>query len=177
MKTPLLKSRNLQLRPPSRDDYDVLRNVRPCKEFYLMVGESTEGNPKYKSDQAFEASFVETLQRENYWNVFNEGDAIGVVFLHSLDPTDKRARYAVGIYQEENWNSGYGQEIASTVLSYAFSVPGLHKVDLRVLEYNKRAIASYENSGFVVDGVLRENAYINDAWHDDLLMSILAREF
>jgi RimJ/RimL family protein N-acetyltransferase len=53
----------------------------------------------------------------------------------------------------------------------------LHKIDLRVLEYNKQAIASYKNNGFVQEGILRENAFINNAWHNDIIMSILHHEF
>jgi RimJ/RimL family protein N-acetyltransferase len=45
------------------------------------------------------------------------------------------------------------------------------------LAYNKRAIAVYEENGFVQDGVLRENAFINNEWHDDIIMSILCHEF
>jgi RimJ/RimL family protein N-acetyltransferase len=62
--------------------------------------------------------------------VFKEADVIGVAFLHSIDTTDRRARYAVGIYNKENWNKGYGQEITQTVLNYAFQKLNLHKVDL-----------------------------------------------
>ena len=176
MKTTELKSQNLLYKPPSREDYEVLRNTRPCDEFYLMVGESVDDH-KYKTDEQFESNFVAALERDNYWYIFRGSEVIGVVFIHSINLTDKHGRYAVGIYHEANWNQGLGQEICKTVLAYAFDELGLHKVDLRVLEYNTRAIASYKKSGFIVDGRLRENAYINHRWHDDVLMSILSREY
>ncbi|MCW8955663.1 MAG: GNAT family N-acetyltransferase [Gammaproteobacteria bacterium] len=172
----MLKSDNLHLRAPSQDIYDSLRKVKPCDEFYRMVGnDPTES--LFVNDEKFNKSFLESLSRENYWHVFRGSEIIGVAFLHSLDAIDKRARYAVGIYNKENWNKGYGQELSKVVLNYAFIDLKLHRIDLRVLAYNKRAIASYKKSGFVQEGILRESAFINNEWHDDMIMGILSHEF
>lgn len=172
----MLKSENLNLRVPSQDIYDSLSKIRPCDEFYKMAG-SDPAESLFVNDEKFNKSFSESLSRENYWHVFKGSEIIGVAFLHSLEPNDKRARYAVGIYNKENWNKGYGQEISQVVLNYAFFDLNLHKIDLRVLAYNKRAITSYKKSGFVQEGILRENAFINNKWHDDIIMSILSHEF
>jgi len=172
----MLKSKNLILKAPSQEDYEPLRKVKPSDEFYLMVG-NDPAESVFLNKEKFDKSFHESLGKKNYWYVYKVDDLIGVAFLHSLDVEDKRARYAVAIYNEENWNNGYGYEITQCVLKYAFHNLKLHKVDLRVLEYNKRAIASYENSGFVQEGVLRENAFINNVWHNDIIMGILSHEF
>ena len=172
----MLKSENLILKVPSQADYKSLRKVRPSDEFYLMVG-SDPTESMFVNDEKFDESFAKCLTKENYWNVFKDSNVIGIAFLHSLDSVDKRARYAVGIYNKENWNKGYGQELNQVILKYAFCDLKLHKVDLRVLAYNKRAIASYNKSGFVQDGILKENAFINNEWHDDIIMSILSHEF
>jgi RimJ/RimL family protein N-acetyltransferase len=172
----MLKSDRLDIRPPSQDIYDALQKVRPCDEFYKMVG-SDPADSLFMDNEKFNKSFSASLNRENYWHVFRGAEIIGVAFLHSLEPNDKRARYAVGIYNEENWNKGYGQELAQAVLEYAFFDLKLHRIDLRVLAYNKRAIASYKKSGFVQEAILRENAFINNEWHDDVIMSVLSHEF
>lgn len=172
----ILKSKNLILKPPSQDDYEKLRVVRPCDEYYLMVGtDPTESI--FLNEEKFNTSFTSSLNKECYWNIFKGAEVFGVAFLHSIDNNDKRARYAVGIYNKNDWGKGYGQEITHTILNYAFKKLKLHKVDLRVLAYNKRAIASYAKNGFILEGILRENAYINNEWHDDIIMSILCHEF
>jgi len=172
----MLKSDNLDLKAPSQDIYETLRKVRPCDEYYQMVGSDPEKS-LFMYDEKFDKSFSESLNRENYWHVFRGPEIIGVAFLHSLESNDKRARYAVGIYNKENWNQGYGQEITKVVLKYAFFYLKLHKIDLRVLAYNTLAIASYKKSGFIKEGILRENAFINNEWHDDIIMGILSHEF
>ena len=172
----MLKSENLELKVPSQDIYETLRKVSPCEEYYQMVG-SDPADSVFMNDEKFRNSFLKSLDRQNYWHVFKGEKIIGVAFLHGLEINDKRARYAVGIYNKNNWGKGYGQEISNTVLKYAFNNLKLHRVDLRVLAYNKRAIASYKKTGFVQEGILRENAYINNIWHDDVIMSILCHEF
>lgn len=172
----MLKGDNLTLKKPSSEDYGSLRKIRPCDEFYLMVGSNPEESI-FIDDKKFEKSFSESLDKENYWYVHKGPEIIGIAFLHSIDANDKRAKYAVSIYNEENWNKGYGQEITQCVLKYAFHELKLHKVELRVLQYNKRAIASYKNNGFVQEGILRENAFINNTWHNDIIMGILCHEF
>lgn len=54
---------------------------------------------------------------------------------------------------------------------------GLHRVDLRVLAYNERAIAAYRKCGFSQEGVERESAWIDGKWFDDVMMSILEDEY
>lgn len=172
----MLKSENLTLKEPSQEDYEPLRKVRPCEEFYLMVGNDPEES-LFLNNEKFNKSFSASLDRKNYWHVYKDSELIGVAFLHSVDTGDKRARYAVAIYNKENWNKGYGNEITQCVLRYAFNDLKLHKVDIRVLEYNKRAIASYKKNGFVQEGILRENTLINNVWHNDIVMGVLCHEF
>jgi RimJ/RimL family protein N-acetyltransferase len=69
---------------------------------------------------------------------------------------------------------GLGTEATRLVLRHAFNDLGLHRVGLRVLAYNHRAIRSYEKCGFVIEGREREAALVDGAWHDDVLMGALA---
>ena len=72
---------------------------------------------------------------------------------------------------------GYGSEALRLTLRYAFDDLHLHKVYLRVLEFNHRARRTYEKCGFVVEGVLREEMCIESVWHSLLYMGVLASDF
>lgn len=74
-------------------------------------------------------------------------------------------------------NRGLGSEALRLALRYAFDDLELHKVYLRVLEYNHRARRAYEKCGFVVEGYLREEMQVNGAWHTLLYMGILRPDF
>ena len=56
--------------------------------------------------------------------------------------------------------------------SAAFDTLQLHRVDLRVLSFNVRALRCYEKCGFVREGVERESAFVDGARVDDVMMSL-----
>ncbi len=111
------------------------------------------------------------------WIVETAGRCIGTARLHSLDAENRRARYAIGLFDPGYWGKGYGTEVTRLVLQYAFETLGLHRVDLRVLAFNARAIACYEKCGFVREGVEREGSWIGGEWQSDVMMSILEQEY
>ena len=97
--------------------------------------------------------WYESLKREPLnWVIELEGRCIGAARLHTVDLKNRRAKYAIGIFSPEHWGKGYGTEVTHLVLRYAFEQVGLHRVELRVLEYNKRAIGCYRRCGFVEEG-------------------------
>src|SRR2546427_590878 len=55
-------------------------------------------------------------------------------------------------------------------------VLGLNKISLDVLEYNTRALRTYERLGFQREGVHREDIYKDGRFVNVMRMSILARE-
>jgi RimJ/RimL family protein N-acetyltransferase len=110
------------------------------------------------------------------WAVELNGKCVGQARL-TVNSDDRRARYAVGIFNTESLGKGIGTEITQLVLKYAFETLKLHRVDLRVLSYNTRAIACYEKCGFVQEGMEREGALIEDKWESDVMMSILEQEY
>jgi RimJ/RimL family protein N-acetyltransferase len=63
------------------------------------------------------------------------------------------------------------------VLEYAFGELGLHRIGLRVVAYNVRAIRCYSACGFIEEGREREAAHVAGEWHDDVIMGLLSREF
>ncbi len=110
------------------------------------------------------------------WVIEYEGRCIGTARL-TLTESDRRARFAIGIFDFSKLGIGLGTEATRLVLGHAFNTLGLHRVDLRVLDYNKRAIACYEKCGFVREGVEREGARVEGKWETDVMMSILDREY
>jgi RimJ/RimL family protein N-acetyltransferase len=106
-----------------------------------------------------------------------DGRYVGHIRLHDLSWHDRRARMAMGIYDRRFWSHGYGTEALRLLLRHAFEELALHRVDLRVLAYNARAIRSYEECGFVREGVERERALVDGVWHDDVIMAILEQEY
>ncbi len=106
-----------------------------------------------------------------------DGRHIGNLGLHKVDRVHRKADVGIVIGDAAYWSKGYGTEAMRTVLAYGFGPLGLNKVSLEVLEFNVRAIRSYEKCGFVREGVHREDLLKDGHFLNVLRMSILAREF
>lgn len=77
---------------------------------------------------------------------------LGSVYLRDFDYAAKKAEYGIFIGEESACGRGYGTEVAIRMIQFCFRELGFHKLSLRVLEENTRAIKSYEKAGFHVEG-------------------------
>jgi RimJ/RimL family protein N-acetyltransferase len=102
---------------------------------------------------------------------------LGGIGLHNINWLDRNAEVGIVIGKKEYWNKGYGTDAMMTLLDFAFHQMNLHRVYLRVYDFNPRGIRSYEKCGFRKEGVSREDHYIEGRYHDTIIMGILKDEF
>jgi RimJ/RimL family protein N-acetyltransferase len=105
-----------------------------------------------------------------------DGALLGYVSLKRTVPEDRCAEFGIAVAREF-WDQGYGTDATRTMLRFAFQQMNLHRVTLRVVDYNHRARHVYEKCGFAVEGRLREVRFHDGCWHDKFIMGILDREF
>lgn len=99
-------------------------------------------------------------------------ELVGSVTLWGIDLHNRRAHLGIGLGPEHR-GKGYGTDACRVLLRYAFVDRGLHRVQLEVLADNAPAIRAYEKAGFVVDGVMRESAWVRGRFVDEVYMSVL----
>jgi RimJ/RimL family protein N-acetyltransferase len=172
---PILRGSRVTLRPPLDEDIVTIVALGSDPEIHRLYGGS--GTP----EPITLASAAEAVARFHAhgmtWAMEVEGHYIGHIRLDDTQNADRRARLAIGIADTARLSQGYGSEAIALLLEHAFTTLGLHRVGLRVLAFNTRAIRAYEKGGFRVEGRERESALIDGAWHDDLIMGILSHEF
>jgi len=172
----VLQGKRLILRGPhEKDKIDRLSYGRD-PEFRKMVGGDHRVNPPLTVEEV-ERWYQSVLVEPTSWIIDLDGKCIGQVALHSHSAQNRSSRYAIGIFDPAHWSQGYGTEATRLVLKFAFETLRLHRVDLRVLEFNHRAIRCYEKCGFVREGLEREGALIAGEWQSDVIMSILEQEY
>lgn len=147
------------------------------REFVRLVGgELPPVDPIYTAQDA--ADWYAGVTRDPHsWVIEWDGRCVGTARLHSQREVERRARYAIGLFDATVWNQGIGLEATRLVLAYAFETLRLHRVDLRMLAFNTRAIAMYQRAGLIVEGTERDGAWINGRWESDVWMSILEDEY
>jgi len=110
------------------------------------------------------------------WAVEYRGHCIGHAGLQ-VNADQHRATYTVGLFVAGLRGRGLGQEVTRLILSWAFVVLGVHRVELEVLAFNSRAINCYLACGFRREGVRREAELYPDGWQDLIVMGLLRPEF
>jgi len=176
MSAPILRGPRVTLRPPKDQDADDRLRCGRDAEYVRSVGGDYRTIQSLTADEA--QLWLEQCRAEPVgWMNEVDGRCNGAARLHSLNETDRRARYAIGIFDPSARNQGYGAEATRLILDYAFGALELHRVDLRVLAHNARAIACYTKCGFMREGIEREGAFIAGEWQSDVMMSILEHEY
>lgn len=172
---PTLTSARVRLRPPQPEDWAGRFALGNSRELQRMFGGDPQQFRTLTEDAA--KSWVESQMNERFaWIIEHEQRLIGALRLHSVNHADARAVLAIGILDERSLGQGLGVEAMRLVARHAFGPMGLHRLSLRVLAFNTRAVAAYRKVGFVEEGRERETALIDGVWHDDIIMGLLASE-
>lgn len=83
----------------------------------------------------------------------------------------------LGIGDREFWGRGYGTDMMNLCLRYAFTELNLRRMSLGLMEYNPRALRSYEKAGFRLEGRTRADISRDGNRYDSLWMGILREEW
>lgn len=164
----------------------VLRSFKECDkqdrinagfdvEFFRALG--VELSEEIDLETFAEEWFEKKTNPEHSWAIEVDGICVGSIWIHSIEKKNKRGRFAIEIHHPGYWNRGIGEDATRAVVQFAFEELKLHRLDLRVLKSNHRAIRCYEKCGFVREGIQRETVLIHGVWESDLWMSILESEY
>ena len=172
---PTLKGDRVTLRAPRTSDIgDKLAIGRHAEIIRMYGGNSDFEQPTHEGATTWHDRLV---AHPHAWVIEIEGRGVGEIRLDHLDEQHRSATLAMGIGDPSLLGRGFGTEAIRLVLQHGFVDLGLHRVGLRVLEYNARAIKAYESCGFVIEGRERQAANVDGQWYDDIVMGILAEEF
>ena len=146
-RSPALTGLRVTLRAPRPDDVKGRVALGRDPDIARMFGAILPGPMPVTEDEAADWLDHLTLQ-EHGWMIETEGRLIGSVFLHGLDPTDRRARLALGILAADRLGQGLGREVVRLVLGYAFGALGLIKMMMSVDQSRQNNMA-FEVEDFI----------------------------
>ena len=172
-----MEGKNVCLRDLSLQDASLIRRWASDTEVnhFLM-----EGFPRtLKEIERFveQDPDLDPLNRALAVTLREDGECIGTVGCFGIDWRSRNAELGVIIGSREHLGKGYGTEAVELLLSFAFNELGLHRIFLRVFDFNKRAIQSFRKCGFVEEGRFRESYFREGTYHNVLVMSILEEEY
>ena len=160
------------LRKPKDGDFEARAQLGYHPTVLRGFGLIRETSSPMSFSEAKEwVSRIET--HSHAWIIEHQNELLGEIRLDNLNSHDRRASLAIAIVDYRKLGQGLGQESIHTCLNLAFNDLNLHRVSVRVLSSNVRAIRCYEACGFQKEGVERGAALTDWGWEDDIMMGIL----
>ncbi|MDR0964342.1 MAG: UDP-4-amino-4,6-dideoxy-N-acetyl-beta-L-altrosamine N-acetyltransferase [Clostridium sp.] len=162
----------IYLRPVTWEDMPLLiawRNSADVRRYFIYQEPFTlEGQAQWMKAKLETGLAVQMLvcMREN-------DQPVGCVYLSDIDHKHHKAEYGIYLGEPSVRGKGIGTLAAKLLLQYGFEQLALHKIYLRVLADNEAAIRSYEKAGFVQEGYLKEEVFVDGLYRDLIWMAIL----
>ncbi len=102
---------------------------------------------------------------------------VGSVYIRDIDTQHRKGEFGIFIGIPEARNKGIGSKATKLILEYGFKVLKLNRIYLRVLSKNIVAISSYQKSGFIQDGLFRQDVFVDKKYEDVIFMSVLHEDY
>jgi ribosomal-protein-alanine N-acetyltransferase len=177
---PVLETKRLILRPITLDDAEFwIRNFSDPD-----VVEETAFEPPRDIGAAKEeiATYCMKLFSENAgirWGITINGSnqLIGTAGYDGW--TKERGYHATLGYDllREHRRKGIMREALTAIIDYGFETMKLHRIQVMIDPLNEASIKLVKGLGFIREGVLREDQYFRGQFKDDVVYSVLSREW
>lgn len=171
-----LRGESVYLRSVEPRDLPWIRKWANDPEVRALTGQVPQMTP------AGAEEFLGKCHREEdrawFMVVLVEGDrVIGEAGLLRMFPPWRTTDVSLILGERDAWGKGYGREAMLLLLDYAFGSLNFHRAAIGVVGFNERAIRFWEGVGFRREGIQRQGYYVDHAYHDFVMMSLLEDEF
>ncbi|MGF1573561.1 MAG: GNAT family N-acetyltransferase [Sumerlaeia bacterium] len=183
MNPAFIENHDLYLRPVEVADAPLLaacNNDPEVRETFFTHTPTSVGHQQERIKSFYSAGsdylpFVICLKNEH--PSFLAGTAIGITALHRVDLVSRAAVYSICIAESAARGNGFAKGVTNMMLAYAFETLNLHRIQLHVWACNERAVQTYKNCGFVLEGTLREAMKHQGKFCDFHVMGLLEPEW
>ncbi|AUM13742.1 UDP-4-amino-4,6-dideoxy-N-acetyl-beta-L-altrosamine N-acetyltransferase [Ketobacter alkanivorans] len=125
--------------------------------------------------QEHKAWFEKASKQANRYLLVFEQDAQARGFVNLAVASGSIAEW--GFYTDPSSPKGTGKALGNQLLSYAFGELKLHKLVGQVLAYNERSRNFHLRLGFQQEGILRQQHFDGEQYHDVYSYGMLASEW
>lgn len=108
--------------------------------------------------------------------IWYHGRLVGCIGYHGIDWTNYKTE--IGYWLDGNaTGKGIMTRACRGIVRYSFRHYRLHRIQIRCMPENTRSRAVAERLGFRQEGILRDEVYMRDRWHDHVVYSLLSHEW
>ena len=152
--------------------------------YAALVPEATKNLSFFSTENSLDRqrAFLEKIEKSQSDMLFvvelvADGSAVGTIGLHEFDHANRNARLGALIFQPADRGKGYNHDATQLLFRYAFTELRLHKIYVRVLKRNEKAVAKHLRMGFQIESTFREEYLLDGEYLDMIGLSLLDREW
>jgi RimJ/RimL family protein N-acetyltransferase len=120
------------------------------------------------SDYPIVAFGIEIVEKEQL---------IGLSFLKDINYIHRVAEFSIFMIDKAYENRWYLRHAYFQTLDFAFYDMNLNRVWSKIYEYNRKALGLIQYFGFVKEGVIRQSAYKDGEFVNEVILSLLRKEY
>ena len=106
-----------------------------------------------------------------------DGKLVGDTGIRNIDWKSRKAEFFITIGEKQLWDKGFSTDALRIVIRLAFDKMNLNRLWLTALADNSRAVRCYEKCGFVREGLLRQESFVDGKYHDVHIMALLREDY
>ncbi|HSL53277.1 MAG TPA: GNAT family N-acetyltransferase [Pyrinomonadaceae bacterium] len=175
---PIITTPRLVLRWISEDDIDGLYEIFSDPQVMRYWSTVPLANREAATELQREIAQGNESETMLKWGIAlrDTGTVIGTTTLFNLSLDNGRAEIGYAMARAY-WGKGYMNEALKALVSHAFDVMGLRRLEADVDPRNAASIRSLERLGFQREGFLRERWHVNNEIQDALFYGLLRHEW
>ncbi len=108
--------------------------------------------------------------------VKEDGKLIGTCGFNDIDYISRKAESFVKVGDKDSWGKGYGKEILEILVDFGIRHLNLRKIVVRMLADNERAIKLIKRAGWIMEGIMKEDHYVEGEYKDMVVMAYIKKE-
>lgn len=145
----------MRLRPYKRCDAEKIQNWIKEEDVFLKWGGKRFGTFPIDADiinDKYDQQNGDCVEADNFypWTAIDdEGNAVGHFTMRYVNGDSRQVRFGWVVVDQSARGKGYGKQMLSLGLQYAFDIFGAKKVTIGVFENNAPAHECYKKVGFV----------------------------
>jgi RimJ/RimL family protein N-acetyltransferase len=172
-----MRGRLVRLRALEKSDADAM--IRWASDEDVV---RWHGPPNWPASRVQQEQFIERVTAPDYADkAFAietlDGTLVGDCGLRTIEWRSRKAEFYITIGEKQLWDKGFGTDALKLISRLAFDKMNLNRLWLTVLVDNPRAVRCYEKCGFVREGLLRQESFVDGKYRDVLVMALLREDY
>lgn len=147
-----------------RNDMDIMQFDQPGFLYPISYDEAASWHEKINSYNNSHSFIIKDKKSD---------EAIGICAFMNMDYKNRNVELSIVLGEKKFWGKGYGKQVMDLMIKLGFEEFNMHKLILRVMSFNDRAIRLYEKLGFEKEGTLKETIYRNGKYFDTIYFGLL----